>query len=69
MNHDKANLIIPRLWLGNKKAAEDTTFLQENNINVVFNCTKTLPFAPCVERQYRVPVDDNDVLHRAQMEV
>jgi len=56
---DNANMIIPRLWLGNKNAAADEAFLKENNITAVFNCTKTLPFHPSVLHQYRVPVDDN----------
>lgn len=55
------NLILPRLWLGNVQAATDDNFLRENNINVVFNCTKDLPFSmiPEVQRRYRLPVDDN----------
>lgn len=55
------NLILPRLWLGNMHAAMDDNFLRENNINVVFNCTKDLPFSmiPEVQRRYRLPVDDN----------
>lgn len=56
---DNATLILPRLWLGNKKAAADTAFLRSNNISVVFNCTKELPFDSSVLRRYRVPVDDN----------
>jgi hypothetical protein len=54
-----ANLILPGLWLGNKKAAADTEFLTHNNISVVFNCTKELPFNPSIRRGYRVPVHDN----------
>jgi len=49
----------PRLWLGNKKAAADTEFLTRAGIDVVFNCTKDLPFAAQIPHQYRVPVDDN----------
>ena len=56
---DNATLILPRLWLGNKKAAADTSFLRANNVSVVFNCTKELPFDSSVLRRYRVPVDDN----------
>jgi protein-tyrosine phosphatase len=52
-------MIFPRLWLGNRKASLDGDFLRENNIKVVFNCTKDLPFSHIVPRQYRVPVDDN----------
>jgi protein tyrosine phosphatase len=56
---ENANLILPRLWLGNRIAASDPDFLKSNNITVVFNCTKDLPFHPSVLRKYRLPVDDN----------
>jgi predicted protein tyrosine phosphatase len=54
-----AHQIVPRLWLGNKKAAADTVWQAEKHVEVVFNCTKTLPFAETVKHKYRVPVDDN----------
>jgi dual specificity phosphatase 12 len=56
---DNANLIVPRLWLGNKVAALDSDFIRKNNITVVFNCTKDYPFSPEIPTKYRVPVDDN----------
>jgi dual specificity MAP kinase phosphatase len=37
----------------------DPDFLKANNITVVFNCTKDLPFHNSVVKRYRVPVDDN----------
>lgn len=54
-----AHEIIPRLWLGNIRAATDTDFLHQQNISVVFNCTKDLPFALTSSAKYRLPVDDN----------
>jgi protein tyrosine phosphatase len=54
-----AHQIIPRLWLGNAKASMDEDFIRQNNITVVFNCTKNLPFSPIIPIKYRVPVDDN----------
>lgn len=39
-----ATEIIPRMWLGNIRAAKDTEFHRAENIAVVFNCTKTIPF-------------------------
>lgn len=54
-----ANEIIPRLWLGNAKASMDEDFIRQNNIVVVFNCTKNLAFSPIIPIKYRVPVDDN----------
>lgn len=54
-----ADEIIPGIWLGNREAALDGDWLRENNIKVVFNCTKDIPFHPTVQRRYRVPIDDN----------
>jgi hypothetical protein len=54
-----AHLIIPRLWLGNVKAATDDGWLKRENVTVVFNCTKDLPFAEHIPIRYRVPVHDN----------
>jgi len=54
-----ANEIIPGLWLGNRKASQDTDWLRENNITVIFNATKDIPFVPGNRSMYRIPVDDN----------
>ena len=54
-----ANEIIPRLWLGNVKASTNEAFIVKNQIQVVFNCTKDLPFSPMIPIKYRIPVDDN----------
>jgi hypothetical protein len=54
-----AHEIIPRLWIGNLHASQSTQFIRSNNINTVFNCTKTLPYHPDIPNKYRVPVDDN----------
>lgn len=56
---NNADLIVPRIWLGNKNASMDEGFLRQNGINTVFNCTKDLPFHSSMRRRYRVPVDDN----------
>jgi len=56
---DDANEIIPRLWLGNARASMNEEFIRRNNITVVFNCTKNLPFSPIIPIKYRIPVDDN----------
>jgi dual specificity phosphatase 12 len=56
---EPANEVLPRLWLGNIRAASDTNFLNQHHISAVFNCTKDLPFAPGAQRKYRLPVDDN----------
>jgi protein-tyrosine phosphatase len=58
-----ADEIIPRLWLGNRRAAANMEWLQMNNINVVMNCSKDIPFADDTEvvrrRIYRIPIDDS----------
>jgi protein tyrosine phosphatase len=58
-NDGHANEILPRLWLGNRRAAEDDKWLIDNNIKTIFNCTKQLPFSPVAKKIYRLPVDDN----------
>jgi protein tyrosine phosphatase len=58
-NADNANEIIPRLWLGNVRASQDDNFIKQNNIQVVFNCTKNLGFSPSIPQKYRIPLDDN----------
>ena len=58
MSHD-ATEILPNLWLGNARASVDEAFIQRQNIMVVFNCTKNLPFSPLIPIKYRIPVDDN----------
>lgn len=57
--YNHAHEILRGLWLGNVKASTDLDFIRQNNIQVVFNCTKTLPFSSAIPIQYRVPVDDN----------
>lgn len=59
MEEQHANEIIPGLWLGDYHASQDETFLRSHHIDVVFNCTKDVPFVSFVEHKYRVPVDDN----------
>lgn len=61
MNQEKrdADEIIPRLWLGNVHSSMNDEFIIKNGIQVVFNCTKNLPFSPIIPIKYRVPVDDN----------
>tara|TARA_B110000208_G_scaffold105754_1_gene131206 strand:+ start:371 stop:1078 length:708 start_codon:yes stop_codon:yes gene_type:complete len=43
-NINDADEIIPNLWLGNKNAALDNNFLKNNNIKLVVNSTKDIPF-------------------------
>ena len=59
MSRNNADEIMPRLWLGNVRASQDEDFIQRENIDVIFNCSKDLPFLFSIPKQYRVPVDDN----------
>lgn len=59
MEKENAHEILPRLWLGNIRAALDEEFIRQHNITTVFNCTKDLPFSPSIPIKYRIPVDDN----------
>jgi dual specificity phosphatase 12 len=56
---DNAHLILPRIWLGNKKAAHDSDFLRSQKISFIVNCTKDIEFSPIVPNRLRVPVHDN----------
>jgi len=58
-NAEDANEILPRVWLGNARASMNEDFIKQKNIQVVFNCTKNLPFSPMIPIKYRIPVDDN----------
>lgn len=60
-NASSADEIIPKLWVGDVESSQDIEFLTKNNIQVVINCTKDLPFTehPIVKYRYRLPVDDN----------
>ena len=56
---EMANEILPNLWLGNARASMSEQFIAEKGIQVVFNCTKNLPFSSMIPIKYRIPVDDN----------
>jgi len=50
---------VPRLWLGNVRAASNDDWLRSTGKTCVFNCTKILPFSSVPRIQWRMPVDDN----------
>ena len=54
-----AHEIVPGLWLGDRNAAKDDVWLLRNKVSAVFNITKDLPFSPRIQKQYRIPIDDN----------
>lgn len=68
---DNVNLVLTykgaNLWLGNYKAALDYNFLKDNNISVVINCTREIPFIynitdkPLKLETIRIPVFDTSL--------
>lgn len=62
---ENVNQIIPRLYLGNYKAALDYNFIVDNKIDIIVNCTPNIPFIelPCqsnVNLEFiRIPVEDS----------
>jgi hypothetical protein len=58
-------MIIPGLWLGDVDAALDVSFLTQNNIHIVVNCTPNHPYANDIDSSLtnitfiRVPVYDS----------
>jgi len=59
---NNADEIIPRLWLGNVRASQDEDFIRRENIDVIFNCTKDLPFL-YEERRYSSTTKDLPFLY------
>ena len=58
--YNNADEIIKNIWLGNYKSAQDYTFIKNNNISVIINCTTDIPFSPLIDiDKYRIPVNDN----------
>jgi protein-tyrosine phosphatase len=61
---ENANFILQdqghSLWLGNIESPQDKSFIQTNNIKVVFNITrKQYPTFPDV-KYYQIPISDSD---------
>jgi protein-tyrosine phosphatase len=56
---ENADEIIPGVWIGRWEPALNGEWLAAHGIQVVFNCTKQVPFHPQVPHPYRIPVDDN----------
>lgn len=52
------DLIIPNLWLGNKKAALDENFIRSNNIKYVVNVTDGIHCPFQFVTYYHIPIKD-----------
>ena len=51
--------IIPNLWLGNIKIAQNNTFFEKYNIDCVINCSNDIPFYSNYTKNIRIAVNDN----------
>lgn len=52
--------LLENLWLGDIQDAQNEQFIKSNNINVIVNCTKGLPFIDLpISFKYRIPVNDD----------
>jgi len=57
-----SNQITDKVWLGNYADSSNENFIKDNNIKVIINCSKDLPFYfnnQEVPYKYRIPVDDD----------
>lgn len=52
-----ANEILPNLWLGSITDSTNKELI--NNMDIVINCTKDLPFLDKSKKCIRIPVEDN----------
>ena len=61
-NVDFSNQITNNIWLGNFIESSNEQFMINNNIKVIINCSKDLPFFFSqieVPYRYRIPVNDD----------
>ena len=53
------NKINNNIYIGNINTAENTDFITNNNISIVINCSKDIPFYTSHTKNYRIPVNDD----------
>lgn len=52
--------ILPNIWIGSHKDALNNKFIKNNHIQVIINCTKTIPFSKLQNiKKIRIPVNDS----------
>jgi protein-tyrosine phosphatase len=51
--------VMPGLWLGNIKIAQNLSFFETNNIHCVINCSKDIPFYCNKCENIRISVNDD----------
>lgn len=57
---DDYNMIIPNLYLGNIKSANDIEFLKNNKIEAIINCTENEPFNDYFNNKFKLRLSVND---------
>ena len=57
------DLIIPNLWLGNKKAALDEQFIHSANIKYIVNVTDGIDCPFSYITYYHIPIKDKKMCH------
>lgn len=51
--------ILVGLWIGDKNDAHNLSFIKNNNIKSIINCTSEIDFAVCDNiKKYRISIDD-----------
>jgi hypothetical protein len=58
LNENDVDLIIPNLWLGNKKAALDESFINSSNIKYIVNVTDGIHCPFHYITYYHIPIKD-----------
>lgn len=61
-NNKSYNEILPNLYIGNKDSAQDLSFIKNKHIQVIINCTNSVPSYyenNSLIKYYRLPVDDS----------
>ena len=59
-NIDDYSIILPNLYLGNINLAYDISFLKENNISAIVNCTNEEPFNSYFDDKDKLRISIND---------
>lgn len=63
-----ATEILPNIWLGNWKCLKDSAFLKGKNIQVIFNCSRNIPFPKGYEGEKGIRIDVDDSLQQADIQ-
>lgn len=68
LKENDVDLIIPNLWLGNKKAALDETFIKTSNIKYIVNVTDGINCPFSFITYYHIPIKDKRMCHTRSRE-